>query len=199
MDGKKRVSFVKHFLPGLALLMIAYFFLTAYRDFRDNYMVEILDGLGYPYDDNQTIISRTETLVAFGVMITMALLNTIKHNRAGLVGAYVVMTGGVVLLGTSTLLFDWGMISGFWWLTLTGFGILSRLCSLWFTSFRSDDGIHQGRRNRGLCNLCSRCHWLYRLGWDSAIQRPCAGRYVQAWFFQRIYLVHDRVGNRLPD
>lgn len=122
MDGKKRVSFVKHFLPGLALLMIAYFFLTAYRDFRDNYMVEILDGLGYPYDDNQTIISRTETLVAFGVMITMALLNTVKNNRAGLVGAYAVMTGGVMLLGISTLLFDWGFITGFWWLTLTGLG-----------------------------------------------------------------------------
>ncbi|MBT3597184.1 MAG: hypothetical protein HN758_17440 [Verrucomicrobia bacterium] len=122
MDGKKRISFVKHFLPGLALLMIAYFFLTAYRDFRDNYMVEILDGLGYPYNDNQTIISRTETLVAFGVMVTMALLNTIKHNRAGLVGAFVVMTAGVLLLGGSTLLFDWGVISGFWWLTLTGFG-----------------------------------------------------------------------------
>jgi len=122
MDGRKRVSFVKHFLPGLLFLMVAYFFLTTYRDFRDNYMVEILDGLGFNYDDNQTIISRTETLVAFGVMVAMALLNTIRHNRAGLVAAYAVMTGGVVLLGLSTLLLEMNVINGFWWMTLTGLG-----------------------------------------------------------------------------
>lgn len=122
MDGRKRVSFVKHFLPGLLFLMIAYFFLTAYRDFRDNYMVEILDGLGFKYEENQTIISRTETLVAFGVMGAMALLNTIRHNRAGLVGAYAVMTCGVLLLGVSTLLLEMKVIDGFWWMTLTGLG-----------------------------------------------------------------------------
>ena len=33
MDGRQRVSFVKHFFPGLCLLLVAYFFLTAYRDF----------------------------------------------------------------------------------------------------------------------------------------------------------------------
>jgi hypothetical protein len=122
MDGRKRVTFLRHFLPGLILLMIAYFFLTAYRDFRDNYMVEILDDLGYRYGDNQTIITRTETLVAFGVIGVMALLNTIKGNRAGLLGAFVVMTSGVLLLGLSTLLFEMQWISGFWWLTLTGLG-----------------------------------------------------------------------------
>lgn len=122
MDGRKRVSFVMHFLPGLLFLMVAYFFLTAYRDFRDNYMVEILDGLGFNYDDNQTIISRTETLVAFGVMVAMALLNTIRQNRAGLVAAYAVMTGGVVMLGLSTLLLEMNIINGFWWMTLTGLG-----------------------------------------------------------------------------
>ena len=32
------------------------------------------------------------------------------------------MTGGVILLGVSTLLLEMGTISGFWWLTLTGLG-----------------------------------------------------------------------------
>ena len=85
-------------------------------------MVEILDDLGFNYEDNQTIISRTETLVAFGVMGSMALLNTIRHNRAGLIAAYAVMTGGVALLGISTLLLEMKIINGFWWLTLTGLG-----------------------------------------------------------------------------
>ncbi len=52
--------------------------LTAYRDFRDNYQVEIFDGLGYPYQTNKTIISRAESLVTFGVMGVLALLNLVR-------------------------------------------------------------------------------------------------------------------------
>ena len=107
MDGQQRVSFVKHFFPGLCLLLVAYFFLTAYRDFRDNYMVEILEGLQYSYDDNQTIITRAETLVAFGVILAMGLLNFFRDNRTGLIAAFSVMTGGVILLGWCTFCWRW--------------------------------------------------------------------------------------------
>ena len=37
---------MRRFLPGLVLLVIIYFFLTAYRDFRDNYAAEIWADLG---------------------------------------------------------------------------------------------------------------------------------------------------------
>jgi len=122
MTGTDRLAFIRQFLPGMVLLCVAYFFLTAYRDFRDNYQVEILDGLGYPYAQNKTIISRTETLVAFGVMGALALLNLIKDNRRGLLGAFVIMTSGVVLLGLGTLLLETGLINGFVWMILTGLG-----------------------------------------------------------------------------
>ncbi|PYJ97614.1 MAG: hypothetical protein DME23_14605, partial [Verrucomicrobia bacterium] len=122
MRGADRLAFIRQFLSGMALLCLAYFFLTAYRDFRDNYQVEIFDGLGYPYAQNKAIISKTETLVAFGVMGALALLTFIKDNRRGLIGAFSIMTGGVVLLGAGTMLFDAGAINGFWWMTLTGLG-----------------------------------------------------------------------------
>lgn len=122
MKGADRMAFVKQFAFGLTLLCVAYFFLTAYRDFRDNYQVEIFDGLGYPYRDNKTIISRAETIVTFGVMGVLAMLNLVKNNRAGLLCAFGIMTGGVVLLGLSTALLQAGLISGFWWMTLTGLG-----------------------------------------------------------------------------
>nr|HVY71649.1 DUF5690 family protein [Verrucomicrobiae bacterium] len=122
MTGQDRLAFVKQFMFGLVTLCLAYFFLTAYRDFRDNYQVEVLEGLGYPYAKNKAIISTTETLVAFGVMGALALLNIIKDNRRGLLGAFVVMTSGVALLGISTILFDLKAINGFWWMTLTGLG-----------------------------------------------------------------------------
>jgi len=122
MTSAERLAFVRQFLFGMILLCVAYFFLTAYRDFRDNYQVEIFDGLGYPYAQNKAIISKTETLVAFGVMSALALLTFVKDNRRGLLGAFSIMTGGVFLLGLGTILFEADVINGFWWMTLTGLG-----------------------------------------------------------------------------
>jgi len=122
MTGADRMLFLRQFFLGMAMLTLSYGFLTAYRDFRDNYQVELFDGLGYPYAQNRTIITQTETMVMFGVMGALALLNLIKDNRRGLIGAFAVMTIGVGLLGVSTLMFDAGLINGFWWITLTGLG-----------------------------------------------------------------------------
>jgi hypothetical protein len=120
MDAQGRRAFVSRFLPGLALLFIAYFFLTAFRDFRDNYGVEIFKSLGY--ESAPAIFTLTEVPVAFGVMVTLALLNMIKNNRRGLLGAYAVMISGFVLMGGGTLLFDRGLLRGDVWMVLVGLG-----------------------------------------------------------------------------
>jgi hypothetical protein len=122
MAASDRLAFARQFILGITLLCVSYFFLTAYRDFRDNYQVEIFDGLGYPYAQNKAIISKTETLVAFGVIIALASLTFIKDNRRGLLGAFIIMTSGILMLGVSTILLDAGVINGFWWMTLTGLG-----------------------------------------------------------------------------
>ena len=122
MDSSKRNAFLREYLPGLVMLVAAYFILTAYRDFRDNYSVEIFESLGYPYHGNETIITRAETLVALGVISILALLNTVRRSRPGLLATFGVMAGGTALLGVSTLLLEAGVISGFWWMTLIGLG-----------------------------------------------------------------------------
>ena len=122
MDGRRRAEFVSHYLTGIVLLVIAYFFLTAYRDFRDNYAVEILSDLGYAYEGNGTLITRAETIVAVAVMALLALLNTIRDNRIGLLAALGGMAAGTLLLAGSTLLLQAGTISGFWWMVLVGLG-----------------------------------------------------------------------------
>ncbi len=122
MQHTDRLAFVRQFAFGLALLCIAYFFLTAYRDFRDNYQVEIFDGLGYPYKTNKAIITQAETIVTVGVMLVLALLNLVKDNRRGLMAAFGIMAGGTALLGVSTALLEAGWITGFWWMILTGLG-----------------------------------------------------------------------------
>ena len=122
MGRAERLAFVRQFTLGIVLLCVAYFFLTAYRDFRDNYQVELFDELGYSYAQNKTIISRAETIVMFGVLGALALLNVIRQNRFGLIASFAVMSGGLILMGLSTLLLEAQMISGFWWMTLIGLG-----------------------------------------------------------------------------
>jgi hypothetical protein len=121
MDGSQRWAFIRQFLPGMVMLMIAYFFLTAYRDFRDNFGVEIFDQLGYGINED-AIFTRSELWVAFGVVGALAMLNLIKNNLWGLIGAFGVMTSGVMLMGVGTLLFDNGMIDGLTWMILCGLG-----------------------------------------------------------------------------
>jgi hypothetical protein len=121
MDGSQRWAFIRQFLPGMVMLMIAYFFLTAYRDFRDNFGVEIFDQLGYGINED-AIFTRSELWVAFGVVGALAMLNLIKNNLWGLIGAFGVMTSGVMLMGVGTLLFDNDMIDGLTWMILCGLG-----------------------------------------------------------------------------
>lgn len=120
MDGQQRISFMRQFLPGMIVLLVVYLFLTAYRDFRDNYGVEIFAELGY--HEEPALFTRSELPVAFGVLIALAALSLIKNNRRGLIGAFVVMAGGAAMMGISTILFDNDAINGQWWMILVGLG-----------------------------------------------------------------------------
>jgi hypothetical protein len=120
MNGKGRVTFIKQFLTGLILLLVLYFFLTAYRDFRDNYMPEVFTDMGYPPEP--TLFSKADYPIAFGIMIVMAMLNLAKNHRRGLLAVFAVMLAGMLLMGVATLLKDMDWIDGMWWMILSGFG-----------------------------------------------------------------------------
>jgi hypothetical protein len=122
MDGSQRRAFMGEYALGIGLLLAAYLMLTAYRDFRDNFAVEIFDGLGYPYAGNETIITQAETIVAVLVVATLAALNSVRRSRPGLIAVYAVMAGGTALLAGATLLLRAGLIDGFAWMTLVGLG-----------------------------------------------------------------------------
>lgn len=120
MNGEQRWQFVKQFCVGLIMLMIAYFFLTAYREFRDNFGAEIFRALGY--GEEPAIFTRSELWVALGVVAALGLLTLIKNNRWGLIGAFAIMTAGTAMMGLGTLSYDQGQISGLTWMILCGLG-----------------------------------------------------------------------------
>ena len=120
MDGTERWAFLRRFLPGMILLLVPYFFLTAYRDFRDNFMVDIFKELGF--GDKPEILTTTEVPVAFGVLVALGALFMIKNNRLGLVATFGIMIFGLALMGGSTLLLDEGKMQGDAWMICVGLG-----------------------------------------------------------------------------
>ncbi len=118
-----RRSFLRQFAPGIVLLVGAYFFLTAFRDFRDNYQVDLLTELGYRYEDHKHAISLMELCVALGVMAGMAALFLVRDNRRALASVFGFMVAGVLVLGGATALWQAQVISGMWWVLLLGFGV----------------------------------------------------------------------------
>lgn len=122
MDSTRRWTFFLQYLPGIVALVAAYVFLTAFRDFRDNYMVELLDQLGYRYEEHRDVMSRMELGVAFAVMLVIAMLFWVKDNRRGLFAICSAMAAGFGLIGFATLLMQNHALSGLWWMALIGFG-----------------------------------------------------------------------------
>jgi phosphonate degradation associated HDIG domain protein len=120
MNSASRLAFFRTLFFGLVMLLIARLLTTAFRDFRDNYGVELFGALGFQGD--ATLFTRTEVPVAFGVMVSLALLNLIRNNRAGVVGAHILMMLGLVLMAGSTLLLDTGLLRGYGWMILVGLG-----------------------------------------------------------------------------
>jgi hypothetical protein len=120
MDSGSRSTFFRQFMGGMIMLLVLYFFLTAYRDVRDMYMPEVFKALGY--EAKPTLFSQADWPIAFGIMVVMALLNLAKDHRRGLTAVFAVMMSGMLLMGGATVLMDLEVIDGLWWMILVGFG-----------------------------------------------------------------------------
>ena len=121
MDKTARHAFLRRYAMGMVLLLVFYFFLTAYRDFRDNYGVEIFRSLGYGADQTG-LFTRSEIPVAVASLAALALLNGTRNNRLALMLTYGFMMLGMGVLVAATLAMTQGRIEGLTWMICTGLG-----------------------------------------------------------------------------
>jgi len=121
MDAAARKKFFFSYLPGLLPLTLLYIMLTAYRDFRDNFAVEIWAALGYA--EEPAILAYSEMPVTVIVLGTLALLMLIKDNRKALLAVHAIMLTGTALIGISTLLFNMGILGPATWMIAVGTGL----------------------------------------------------------------------------
>jgi hypothetical protein len=122
MDGQRRRQFLRLYFAGIVPLVVGYIFLTALRDYRDFYLVDVLQQLGYSNAEYKTLISRMELGVGLSVLLTMSLLYLVKNHQRALLAVLGVIAMGFICIGVATLLYQRGQISGYWWAALIGLG-----------------------------------------------------------------------------
>lgn len=121
MKKAERRAFILSFAAGISVLTVVYMALTAYRDMRDNFSAEIWTELGF--GNQPMIFTSTEIPVAFVVLVLIGSLMAIRDNRKALMANHWVIAAGFVLLGGSTLAFDWGLIGPVAWMIAAGIGL----------------------------------------------------------------------------
>jgi MFS family permease len=121
MTGKDRKNLLFQFLFPITIWVLFYIFLTAFRDFRDNFARELWDSIGYKGDIS--VYSSSETLVAIIVLVVLAAAFYFKDNMKALFFYHILLLLGSASIGVSTFLFHTGNISPFTWMIVSGFGL----------------------------------------------------------------------------
>ncbi len=121
MNATARRAFFRAYAPGLVSLTFLYFFLTAYRDFRDNFAPEIWKALGYA--DTPSILTTSEVVVTVGVLAVLGALMAIRNSRTALLVVHFAMAAGAAIVGLATLGFQMGWLGPAPWMILVGLGL----------------------------------------------------------------------------
>lgn len=121
MYAAQRRAFLKHYGPGLLMLVLAYVMLAAFRDFRDNFAAEIWTELGY--GGVSGVFTASELPIAVVTLVALGALMLIRDNRLALMAVHAITTVGLALIGLSTLAFQYGLLAPLPWMIASGAGL----------------------------------------------------------------------------
>jgi MFS family permease len=120
MGREDRQRFIQTFSVGLVLLIISYVLLSAFRDFRDNFAPEILEGMA---SGNPALFTQTETAIAVIILVMMAGIRWVTDNFRAFTYINLLMLAGAITVGASTFLYQAGTLGIGPWFMLTGLGM----------------------------------------------------------------------------
>lgn len=121
MTGPARRLLLRKYGLGILFLVILYILLTAFRDLRDNFAVEIWASLGY--EGQPGMLTKSELAVAFFILLYIASVSFIRSNWTAFAVNHLAIVFGGLVLGISTLLFQSGQLSPVVWMVAAGFGL----------------------------------------------------------------------------
>jgi len=146
MDGKDRMNLFRKCAPGLIILILVHVALTIFRDFRDNFAVDIWQALGY---NEPAIYTKTE--LPPGVLVLLILGSTFlikNHKKAFWIVHLSIFLGAGIILFT-TIFFQLKLISPFVWMLLGGLGLFAAYVSLYGIIFERFIAVFRCRGNAG--------------------------------------------------
>lgn len=121
MSKSERKAFFLTFAPGIVLVTMIYMALNAFRDFRDNFAVDLWKGLGYA--EAPEIMTKSEIPIAIAVLLIAGTMIFVRSNRIGFfMNMYVIALGGAIALAT-TYLFQQGSLDPAAWMIAVGFAM----------------------------------------------------------------------------
>ncbi|OCB74886.1 hypothetical protein LPBF_09270 [Flavobacterium crassostreae] len=121
MSSKDRKKVLLKFLFPITLWVLFYTYLTAFRDFRDNFARELWESVGYKND--VSVFASSEVFVALIVLLVLATAFYFKDNMKALVFYQLLLLLGALAIGVSTYVFQSGLCSPYAWMVISGFGL----------------------------------------------------------------------------
>jgi len=121
MDAAARRRMFAAFAPGLIALVAIYVGLTALRDFRDNFAVEIWNGLGFK--DDAQIFTLSELPVALVVLASLSVVMFVRDNRRAFLANLALVAAGLAIAGACSLAFQQHLIGPVAWMIALGAGL----------------------------------------------------------------------------
>lgn len=116
----KRLAMRRFGFP-IVCLVIFYATLVVVRDFRDNFTIEIWNEIDTQW--GSSVLTTTEMISGLVVLIIIGALAFVRDNLSGFRLTYLILFGGIILIGMGTLLFEKAVIDGFYWMLLVGLGL----------------------------------------------------------------------------
>lgn len=121
MNRTARRQLLQRLGPGLIGIVLYYVLVTAFRDVRDNFAVELWTALGY--GDAPAVFTLAELPIALLTLGTLVLGYFIGGNRAALRYYHALILGSTLLVLASTAAFSAGWLDGAFWMVLVGLGL----------------------------------------------------------------------------
>ena len=122
MSNADRWEMFAGLAPGLLVLILLLFLMTAFRDLRDNFSAEFWEHLGH--GDSAAVFTQTEIGITVAVLLMLGLFVFIKDSTRAFAVMKLTMLFGLLLMLASTLAYRYTTFnSPLAWMTLSGTGV----------------------------------------------------------------------------
>jgi hypothetical protein len=153
MAGHHRASFLARHAWGLLPLMVMYLAVTVLRSIRADFAPELWRSLGVTAAP--AIFSRSETLVALGVLVLFGGCSLIRDNRRAFDAGLLIAGSGALLIAAALAGLRSGALEPFTFMVVSGLGLYMPYVAVHTVIFERYIALTRERNNLGFLMSCA--------------------------------------------